>query len=63
VSEPVISIMKIVLEAQAAAKRYASVNDACPYPFGSDAAHAFKAAFLGARKEYEAKCRQQGAVA
>lgn len=48
-SESIISLDRIAREALEAAKRYDDVNDACPYPFGSDAGHAFKAAFLTAR--------------
>lgn len=48
-SEPIISLDRIAREAIAAAKQYDDVNAACPYPFGSDAGHAFKAAFVTAR--------------
>lgn len=45
-----ISIERIRREAQAAATRYSDVNDACPYPFLSDAGHAFRAEFEAARE-------------
>ena len=37
----VIPLERIEREARAAARHYSNVNDACPYPFGSDAGHAF----------------------
>ncbi len=46
---PIISIDRIQREAKAAAVTYSDINDACPYPFGSDAAHAFSSAFKDAR--------------
>lgn len=48
-----ISIERIRREAREAAQRYTSVNDACPYPFSTDAAHAFKAEFQAARLQIE----------
>lgn len=48
-NEPIVSIEKIQREAQAAALIYKNVNDACPYPFGTQAATEFKRAFLAAR--------------
>lgn len=48
-SHPVISLARIRREAEAAALKHADVNDACPYPFGSDAGHAFKQIFMAAR--------------
>jgi hypothetical protein len=47
-------IEKIKREAQEAAKRHSDVNDACPYPFHSDAGHAFSAFFHEARARIEA---------
>jgi hypothetical protein len=48
-AESVIPIERIRREARAAAQEHANINDACPYPFGSDAAHAFQQAFAEAR--------------
>lgn len=41
----VISIERIEREARDAAHRGESLNDACPYPFGTDAAHHFQAVY------------------
>jgi hypothetical protein len=49
------SLGRIEREAKTAAKTYSDVNDACPYPFSSDAGKAFKAAFLKAREAIDAK--------
>lgn len=49
-SYSVISIERIQREAQAAALTHSDINAACPYPFGSDAAHAFQAAFNATRE-------------
>lgn len=46
----VTSLQRIQLEARQAAARYSDVNDACPYPWGSSAAIAFKREFLAARE-------------
>lgn len=48
--ETIISISRIQREALAAAQQYSCVNAACPYPFGTDAAHMFKAFFNQARE-------------
>lgn len=45
-----IPLERIRAEARAAAQRYADINDACPYPWLTDAAHAFRAAFREARE-------------
>ncbi len=50
-SEQVIPIERIEREARKAAGEHDDVNAACPYPFGTDAAHAFKAYFVMAREE------------
>lgn len=55
------SIAKIEAEAKAAAKIYKTINEACPYPFGTDSAHHFKAAFKAERAKIEAE--QAGKVA
>ena len=47
--EPIISRERLEREARAAAKTYDNINDACPYPFGTDAAHQFTAEFKRAR--------------
>ena len=46
----IIPVARIEREAAQAAKRYTCINDACPYPFGSSAAHLFKQLFLAARE-------------
>lgn len=48
-TEPIVSRERIEREARAAAKTYDQVNDACPYPFGTQAGQVFKAEFLRAR--------------
>ncbi len=62
-SEPVISIERIRREAQDAATRYSDINDACPYPWAWDAAHAFKAEFKAARAAIEQQATTTGASA
>ena len=49
--DELVSMERIEREATAAAARYSDVNDACPYRFGSDAAHAFCAVFNQARAD------------
>lgn len=51
----IYSIDKIEREAQAAALIYATPNEACPYPFGTTAAHVFKQAFLAKRGSMSAQ--------
>jgi hypothetical protein len=52
-----ILIEKIIAEAKAAAKKYADIKDACPYPFYSDEGHAFKQFFQEEKAKQEAeKC-------
>ncbi len=41
----IISRERIVREAREAASRHRDINTACPYPWGTDAAHAFREAF------------------
>lgn len=45
----VIAIARIEREARAAVERGQSIDESCPYPFGTDAAHHFKAAWHEAR--------------
>ena len=45
----VISLTRIQHEAQAAAKLPGDINHHCPYPFDSDAGHAFKSYFNSER--------------
>lgn len=52
--EQVIPLERLEQEARAAALQYSDVNDACPYPFGSDAGHAFSQYFKLARAESQA---------
>lgn len=62
--EHIESIASIEARAKAAAKVYSDINDACPYPFGTDAAHHFKAAFFAARAANQPKnAQQEGAAA
>lgn len=42
------SIAHIEAEAVKAAQKYTSINDACPYPFGSTSARIFRLAFAKA---------------
>lgn len=48
-SEPIISRERVQAEARAAAQKYSDVNDACPYPFGSEAGRVFRETFLAMR--------------
>lgn len=50
-TEPIISRAAIEAKARAAAKTYDNVNDACPYPFATEAGKVFKAEFNRARAE------------
>lgn len=52
--EQVIPLERIEREARAAALKYSNVNAACPYPFFSDAGHAFQQYFKLARAEEQA---------
>lgn len=47
--DQVIPRARIEDEARAAARRYADVNDACPYPFDSEAGKLFRSTFLAIR--------------
>lgn len=49
--ESITSRANIERQARAAAKTYDNVNDACPYPFATDAGQLFKAEFARARAE------------
>ena len=51
----IISTERIKREAKESAQRFANVNDACPYPFQSQAGRIFKETFFIAREE-----KQQG---
>ena len=48
-------IDKIKTEAREAAANFTSLNDACPYPFGTPEADAFKEEFLWMRLVIEEK--------
>lgn len=52
--EQVIPLERIEREARDAAREYSDINAACPYPFGSDAGHAFSQYFKLARAEEQA---------
>lgn len=45
----IISRERIEREARDAASRYGDMNAACPYPWGTDAAHAFREVFNAER--------------
>ena len=47
--EQIISRERLEREARAAAKTYSDINDACPYPFGTDAGRIFADEFKRAR--------------
>lgn len=47
----VITLDRIKREALAASLRYTTMNDACPYPVGGDAWHAFEGFFMAEREE------------
>lgn len=47
--EPIVPIDRLQTEATAAARQYADVNDACPYPFSSAAGQLFAGFFRAAR--------------
>lgn len=57
--EPIVSLDTIKTQAREAAAKYANVNDACPYPFGTAAGRAFKEEFLWVRSVIEQKQQQQ----
>lgn len=46
--DPIISIDRIEAQARQAAALYSDINDACPYPFGTEAARVFARAFRAA---------------
>lgn len=46
----IISLDRLRREAAAAARVHSDINAACPYPFGTDAAHAFIQFFNEARQ-------------
>ena len=47
--EPIASRETIEREAREAAKQYSNVNDACPYPFHTEAGQIFHAEFNAIR--------------
>ena len=49
--DPIISIEQIEREAQLAAQRFKHINEACPYPFHTEAGRIFKQHFEQARAE------------
>ena len=62
--EQIKPIAAIEAEAKRAALLYSDINYACPYPFGTDAAHHFKAAFNAERQVIEAmKARKERTAA
>jgi hypothetical protein len=58
----IYAIAKLVAEARAAAQTYSNINDCCPYPFDTDAAHIYRNAFLAARHEIELAISTQAAT-
>lgn len=44
-NQPIVCRARIQQKARSAATTYNDVNDACPYPFGTEAADLFKAEF------------------
>lgn len=54
-SEPIVSIERIQEQAFEAARLYSDINDACPYPFGTEAGRVFKEHFVWARNLIEQK--------
>lgn len=48
-SEPIVSITQVKEQARQAAEQYSDVNDACPYPFYTQAGQMFKQFFERAR--------------
>ena len=65
-ADQVIPLERLEREAKAAAREHADINAACPYPFGSDAAHAFAQFFRQARKALATQAAQgatEGAAA
>jgi len=46
VTDQIFSIERIQREAHAAARKFSDVNDACPYPFATEAGRVFRAAFM-----------------
>ncbi|MFN7725179.1 MAG: hypothetical protein ACK5QH_08930 [Rubrivivax sp.] len=53
------TLERIAREARAAAHQYRDINDACPYPFGTRLAEAFKREF-DAQKEAIAQMKERG---
>jgi hypothetical protein len=47
--EPILPVERVKREAREAAAQFADVNDACPYPFHSDAGRLFREEFARAR--------------
>lgn len=45
----IMSIERIRQEARAAAQRFADINDACPYPFATEAGRIFREEFAAVR--------------
>lgn len=54
--DPIVSIEAIDKLAKQAATRYTNVNEACPYPFGTQAANVFCKKFNEYRAEAHPKC-------
>lgn len=47
--EPIIPRDQVQREARDAAAHYSDVNDACPYPFDSEAGRVFRSEFMAMR--------------
>lgn len=51
VTEPIVSLDQIKQQAAQAAEKFTDVNDACPYPFYTDAGRTFKQEFTRVRMQ------------
>ena len=62
-SEPIASLKSILIEATKAARHYVDVNDACPYPFMSEAGRLYRNAFNAERNRLLMERAEQGVAA
>lgn len=62
-TEPIVSRASVEAKARAAAKTYDNVNDACPYPFATQAGQLFSAEFKRERAAMDAKLNGATATA
>ena len=59
----IVSKSTIEKQATEAAGKGQSINDACPYPFGTEAADHFKAVYLLALPKAQATTQREGTAA